>query len=251
MSINRPSGLFKAFIPEQLGKRYHRLNEGEYQDILNLMREEEVEVFEIVNAEAINLADGKRLEKQTRRWVKLTTNKNGQLCYLEPPNSIRVIDRNSKPLFLTERILEEIEKMRQKDDLLNHRLNQHRGLTRQNVWVAIMADVGRSKDYAVKNPEEDCLQVCFAVSTLGSNRNETIDLYVKAITGEIDAAEKKAKSPVGRILCNGLVKNEHFIINGLRIKLEKLGYKVLMADLPVYHSGQSSHKRMLVEKNLK
>lgn len=246
------SGLsqYRAFIPESISRGYRSLNDANYQDLLSLMRDNrDIYAFEILESKVVVLGKGVRQEQQQRQLVKLTTNSNGELCYLYPPKSIRLVSRDSKPLYLPLSIWEDIELSKQESELRSHKLQQYRRPV-QNAWGAIMREIG-AKEEAESEPGLDRLEVSFVMIDEGKTKADTINLYIKAITSEINDAATKARGSIGKIFCNGLIKKDNFVMNGIRVKLEKLGYKVHQSELPEGHNGKSTYKRILVEKRLK
>ncbi len=241
---------YRAIIPEMTERKYKQLNNLNYQTILDLMKQQEVHAFEIMDSSVVRLPGSGRQERQTRRFVKLTSNSKGELCYVYPPNIVRLVSRDGKPLYLSDGVLEDIDRMRRDEDLRITVIEQGRGFARRNIWVAMMDGLGRMEESSLIGPVEDTLQITFLVTSTGTTKNATIDIYLGTILEEIDEAEGEAKSHIENIVCNGLVIKDNYILLGLRKKLEKLGFQVMVKDLPEEDIGYTTHKRFFVQKTI-
>jgi len=250
MEIDKSFGSYKAFIPEKLGRRYACLNDVHPQAVLSLMRYEGgLEAFEILHSEVSVSQEGQRMERQERRFVKLGVNSQGQLCYYDTPNQLRVVTRDSKRLYLSERVEELMTKKDHDVDLFRHKYAEVRRPARA-AMAELMRNIGKSEEEETTETPDDHLQISFVVTGAGKNNLMTIELYCDEIVKEIELARKKTKTGMQWIFCNGLIVANEFIIKGVTKKLERMGYQIKNSYLPEKHSGYKSHRRLMVIKKL-
>lgn len=233
-------------------RNINSLNRSVLASMAKYVKTHDVQAFSIVECEVISQPNGQKVERQKRYFVKLTANSQGELCYVEPPNSIKLITNGSKPLFLEGENYQKIQEMDLErpfsDESAISRIESYRG----NAYVRIMenldASVESNKKLRFKSRAERIIETKFAVPIGSNTARAAIQLYLTGIETEISSKERNAERHIEKIVCKGYVENKPTIIEGLIQELSERGYKVSMHGLPKDHPSKATYKNLIVVK---